>query len=68
MSDLLQSLTDLWHRLAADPTTQTHALLGGILVALGTLAVRRKAKRERISVDVSEGTEVSIHLDRSREK
>ena len=63
--DYLQSLTDLWHRLADSPTTQSHALLAGILVALSTLVVRRrKPDRTRISVDAPPGQ--SIRIDTSR--
>lgn len=63
MSEFMQSLADLWHRLAADPTAQTQALLGGILAALSTIALRkRKSERVKVDIDAPKGEKVSITI------
>ena len=58
-----ESVAEVWNRMAIDPTAQTHALLGGILIALGTLAVKgRKPQKGSIRIDVPEGVDVSLHV------
>ncbi len=61
MEGLIQQVSELWQRFATDPTQQTHALLGGILLAVGWMAFRRK-KRSRVNIDCAPGEKVFVQL------
>lgn len=63
MADLFQSALELCQKLAQDPTQQTHALLGGILLALSTLLVRRKRPdRVKVTIDAPKGESVRVKI------
>lgn len=56
--DFGQWAMDMWHRLAADPDTQTHAILTLIALCLCKIAFGRKKPppgRSKASLDLPEG-------------
>ena len=68
MSDFFQSLADLAYRVAVEPEARSQALLAGILVALSTLAVRRKKDRVQARIDAPRGTSVTVTIGRDGEQ
>ena len=61
MDGVIESISDLWQKLASDPTQQTQAMLGGILLAASYIAFRRR-KRCRVNIDCPPGEKVSVKV------
>lgn len=59
MDEVFQRCLDLWRQFAADPTSQTHALLGAILLLM---VFRRRRQRSTIDIDVPPGEYVGLEV------
>lgn len=63
--EFLRSATEAWQTFSGDPTAQTNAALGGILLGVWTLVLRR---RGRIRVDAPAGEELSLKVGKGASK
>lgn len=61
MDEFIQSVSAMWQKFSTDPTSQTHALLGGILLAVGWVAFRRKP-RSKVNIDCPHGEKVFVQI------
>lgn len=61
MDQFMQSVSELWQQFSTDEAAQVKAALGGILLALWTLAVKPK-RRVKVTVDAPPGEKVVVRL------
>lgn len=61
MEQIAEYLANLWRHFATSTDQQVHAILGGIFLAIATIAFRRR-KNSRVTVDCPPGERVTVRI------